>query len=145
MADIELPRPLYALTLYRPWCWAIVAGHKPIENRPWAPGYHLQRQLFAIHSGNTWDAEGAAWLRDTMGLPVPEPADWPAGRICGVVRYVDLRISGLNPDPGPYFFGPYGWVLAEPRQFDGPRCRGWQKLWRVEGELRAAVEAAARG
>ena len=49
-------RELRALTLWQPWAWAIVEGHKDIENRPWAPGAALRvGDPFLIHAGMKYD------------------------------------------------------------------------------------------
>lgn len=42
---------LDALTVWQAWAWAIVAGHKPIENRDWPPPPQLSGRWLAIHAG----------------------------------------------------------------------------------------------
>ena len=48
------------LTLWRPWDVAMRDLGKPIENRDWPPPESVQGQLIALHSGKTWDDDGAS-------------------------------------------------------------------------------------
>ncbi len=52
----------HALTLHRPWPWAIIHGSKRVENRSWAPPAWLIGQRLAIHAGKRWDADGADYV-----------------------------------------------------------------------------------
>jgi len=47
------------LTIRQPWCWAIVYGQKPVENRSWNMRY---RGPLYLHAGarSRWDPDGAA-------------------------------------------------------------------------------------
>lgn len=52
-----------ALTLWRPWTWAIYhAGprRKLIENRDWEPPRSVMGQIIALHAGKTFDREHTA-------------------------------------------------------------------------------------
>jgi hypothetical protein len=73
------------LTVRQPWCWAIVHGGKPVENRSWAVRY---RGPVWLHAGarSRWDPAGGQsplmrqqwkrWLRasvpDWPGLPASD-------------------------------------------------------------------------
>ncbi len=151
-------RTLYALTLHRPWCWAIVAPWRPyrqdleakdLENRTWPPWRSIVGRYIAIHSGATWDSRGADALRE-MGYPVPDKTDWTGGRIVGLVRVTGRCVEGsVTAEARMWFSGPIGWTLEDPIAIEPVPCRGAQGLWKVEGEVlervrtgfRAALEA----
>lgn len=42
--------PTHALSVCQPWAWAIVRGHKTVENRTWATAH---RGLIAIHASSS--------------------------------------------------------------------------------------------
>lgn len=138
-----MDRPLYALTLHRPWAALIVEKVKPIENRSWAPpAPQLARgQWFAIHAGKTWDD---ACIPFAVENGVAE--DWftPERRvesaIVGVARY-DGHVTASTD---PWFFGPVGWQLGDAVAIEPVPCRGAQKLWRVPADVADAVRAAFR-
>jgi hypothetical protein len=64
------------LTIRQPWCWAIVHGGKPVENRGWNMKH---RGPLWLHAGarSRWDVDGGSsplvrgawdrWLRATYG------------------------------------------------------------------------------
>lgn len=58
VTDPELPKR--ALTVWQPWAWLLVHGHKPVENRP--PGFSQKsfRGWFWIHAGQKASLE--EWL-----------------------------------------------------------------------------------
>jgi hypothetical protein len=90
-----------ALTIRQPWAALIVAGFKNIENRTWTTKY---RGPLLIHAG------GTEW--EPLSRFVPEAAI-PSlySRIIGMVDLLDVVESHASP----WFEGPYGWVLANPR------------------------------
>ena len=102
------------------------------------PGDYL-----AIQAGKTKDYEAIEALR-VQGIEVP--ADLPTGAIVAVVQFIGLYWGA--PGSAPYFTGPVGWRLAEDVvAFEPVPCRGFQKLWRVEGDVLDEVRkrwAAAR-
>lgn len=142
---------LYALTLHRPWSWAICAGWKPVENRDWRPPRHVIGKWIAIHSGSTYDAEGMAFVRRLLPAGVEAPLGGGPDRcIIGVARlagFVTVRDDQtveypegelgeklkaiLEARPG-WLFGKYGWVFDEAVGFEQViPARGHQKLWAV--------------
>lgn len=46
-----------ALSVHRPWANLIIAGHKTVENRAWAPQH---RSVLVVHAGRAWDPAAAA-------------------------------------------------------------------------------------
>lgn len=148
-----------ALTLHRPWSWAIVAGHKPVENRPWAPPRNMIGVPFAIHSGKKWDAEGARFICDrVVAFPVDYYLAHASGAVIGVVtieRVVASReaqghrwmpsdhpchADTLTPDQRRWFSGPFGWVLRDVRRLEvAVPCRGYQMFWSLPAEVESEV------
>lgn len=105
-----------ALSIQQPWAWAILAGHKPLENRTWKTRY---RGPLAIHAsrGTGWDASGRELLAK-LGTPAPD--ELPRGALLGVVDLVDVVELGTLLVPAwvkdcAHAFGPYCWILENPR------------------------------
>lgn len=153
---------LRALTLWRPWPYAIFYGGKRIENRPWKPWASVIGRYIALHAGMKYDNDGAVWmLKEKLYVP-PSPSACPAGGfIVGVARvtgyvHVDEGDLYITADAfkefwdqealdSPWFFGPYGWTLDNIRRFTEPvACKGAQGLWPVMGETLDEVRAAYR-
>jgi hypothetical protein len=142
-----------ALTLWQPWGWAVVSGHKTVENRPWAPPANMVGVPFAIHAGKKWDeqaAESILMLLDSDQLPL-HPTLTAAGAVIGVAtieRFVwteafeveERHPSTLTLEQSRWFFGPYGWVLRDVVRLDEPvPCRGFQMFWTLPSDVEAEV------
>lgn len=147
-ADEERERavPSLALTLWQPWATTVMVGPKGVENRGWPPPRFLIGQRIWIHAGKTFDEDAVAFVRRHW----PElPSGLPGGVLLGSVRVLGAlsdsgRRLGEFDAPGVkaslWFFGPWGWVLGDPRPLERPiSCRGAQGLWRLPSELRAAL------
>ncbi len=89
------------ISIRQPWAWAIVSGHKPIENRNWDTKY---RGLIQIHASKKDDPAGYEFL-SRMGIECPE--NLPRGGIIGKVEIVDT----VRESSSPWFFGKIGFVL----------------------------------
>ena len=133
-----------ALTLIRPWPWAIFHAGKDIENRSWAPSPRqlVLGDLLAIHAGKAWGQYDAGWIDDLLaaladGVPrtMPEKSEHAPG-IIGVVKFMGVTIECDSP----WFFGPVGWRIAEPRLLPEPiPCRGELGLWVLPPDVEASV------
>lgn len=111
--------PKLALSVRQPWAWALIHGGKDVENRSRAPSgaARLIGRRLAIHasSGMTREeycAASAFMLR--IGVTCPPPADLARGGVIGSVRLV--RID--RESDSPWFFGPCGLVVDDPRPCD---------------------------
>ena len=118
--------PMKALTVQQPWAWAIIRGRKRVENRTWSTPV---RGRIAIHSARKQDDD---WWR--LAAMLEDSATWeachesPDGAILGTVELVDC----VEESEEYSFFGPYGFVLANPRPLREPiQVRGRQKFWTV--------------
>lgn len=120
---IDLPR--LALSVRQPWAWAIVAGHKPVENRSWRrpnPGLNYRGPV-SIHAsrGMTRDEyEDAADFMRSIGVEPPAAADLLRGGIVGTAVVTDI-VKEMDSD---WFFGPRGLVLADACPIDFIPCAG---------------------
>ncbi len=98
-----------ALSVLQPWAWLIVNGPKPVENRRWKTPY---RGRFLVHAGKKWGPEQrndlTAVREQFPDLILPDRFD--LGGIVGAATIVDC-VSEMD---SPWFFGPFGFVLADP-------------------------------
>lgn len=122
--------PGQALSIRQPWASFIVHGLKPVENRSWPTRY---RGPVLIHAGtrpaDRFEGEEEFW-QEVLGQPFPEDmpaALFPMGGIVGVADIVDCVVA----HPSPWFFGPMGFVLANPRPLPFTPCRGALGFFRV--------------
>lgn len=159
------PRPLYALTLWRPWSHALLcspgecAHPKNVENRAWVPPLALLGRYVAIHAGKKYD-DHLEWPGGY--IPEQEPAMCIVGvaRLVGVVdrrpgrfeillptttrtqeevdrrAQVGERLRVLHKDP--WWVGPVGLLFEEKTRIEPVPCKGAQQFWIVppdEAEL----------
>ncbi len=100
-----------ALSLRQPWAWLVFHG-KDIENRTWSTNY---RGPLLIHASGNYADEAGAWL--TSNFPgIRIPTNLPRRAIIGRVEVVDC----VTTSPSKWFFGPYGFVLKDPIEFENP-------------------------
>lgn len=123
-----------ALAIRQPWAWAILHAGKDVENRDWKewnPGLKY-RGRFLIHaSAGMTKAEYEDCL-DTLhtisrshpfpdGLTLPAFGELERGGIVGMANIVDAisetdgahSVAGIRALNSPWFFGPFGLVIAE--------------------------------
>lgn len=112
------------LTIRQPWAWAIFHAGKDIENRPWRTHY---RGPLWIHAAGAIDGAGYAALSDLFGDALPDRRDLPTGALLGAVT-----VTGCTAVSGtPWFVGPHGWELSDPRRLAEPiPMRGQLSLFR---------------
>ena len=146
--------PMHAITIYPVWAWAIVHGHKTVENRTWRTRH---RGPLLIHASAVSPASriaDAAARQQLAALGVEVPAEVPAAAIIGQVDVLDCvpydqpgaikaaaeaLVNLVFPPPvyreqlsaDPLASGPFCWILARPRAFSRPiAASGRQRLWR---------------
>lgn len=124
------------ISIRQPWVWGIFHAGKDIENRDW-PMRVRGRVLVQASAGMT-HREYDDFLvtahavseehRFPAGLTVPAFNDLPRGCIVGAVTIVDC----VSRHPSPWFFGEYGFVLADPKPLAVPvPYRGALRFFRV--------------
>lgn len=113
--------PAVALSVRQPWAWAIIHAGKDCENRSWkrsSPGIGFRGRV-AIHASTTLtriDYEAARAAMARIGVECPDAASLGRGGIVGSVEVVDVvRRGALGAFSSPWFLGPVGLVLREPR------------------------------
>jgi hypothetical protein len=146
---------LQALTVHRPWPWAIAEKHKPVENRGWKPPTTLVTRHLAIHAGKTFDEEAAEAIAFHFGIDVPPESEHVAGAIVAVVRLAAIImrtgpgerdfevLHGTLPSPfdARWFSGEYGWCFDDVTEIEPVACRGMQGLWPVPADVVEVVRA----
>jgi len=143
-----------ALTIKQPWAWAIAHGSKRIENRSWPTAY---RGEIAIHAGarSGWDhvAEDSPLLRQEwrrlghLAAHLERNSEWiDFGAVIAVARIADCHDGALEQGECSDWANrwDFHWVLAQVRPLTDPvPCRGALGLWRLPGDVEAAVRAQA--
>jgi hypothetical protein len=132
-------QPLFALTLHRPWPWAVLHG-KDVENRPWQPPPEVVGRLIALHAGKRWDYDGVRVIHKLLPDCPGSSDDHPTG-IVGLAR-----VTGCVTDSTSlWFFGLYGWTLGDVIALPRPvACRGDKGIWPVTGQVLDRVREGYR-
>lgn len=119
------------LSIRQPWAWAIIHAGKDVENRSWTTKV---RGRVLIHAGIYAPKKGDVdEFNRTFISAVPdeearrrvlprwtEALSFERGGIVGSVEIVDC----VTDYPSPWFFGPYGFVLRDPRPLPFIPLRG---------------------
>ncbi|WP_299694226.1 hypothetical protein [uncultured Tateyamaria sp.] len=132
----ELPR--LALSVRQPSAWAIIAGHKPIENRTMGSirAGRMGLGRICIHAAAGLKAEEFRylyWRFGQHGVQCPAPADLPRGAIIGTVEVTGI----ITQSDSAWFAGPAGLTLANPEPVDpipAPGALGYFE-WHPGGAL----------
>lgn len=111
--------PSIALSIRQPWAWAIVAGHKDIENRTTfaVNKGDMEPRDICIHAakGMTQDEYfSTSEFMFSMGIICPSPDLLLRGGIIGVCTVIDV----VKEHDSPWFFGPRGLVLTSQREIE---------------------------
>jgi hypothetical protein len=133
-------KPLLALSGIQPWFDAILKWGKDIENRKWPTPY---RGTIALHTSKKippdeyWAAREMIEKVSGPGVLVPSSEDLVKGCIIGLVDIVDC----VTKSDSPWFFGPFGFVLQNPRVLVKPiPAKGALNFWTVPDDIRAQIE-----
>jgi hypothetical protein len=147
-----------ALTLWRPWPWAIFHApkvvSKPIENRSWPPPDWILGQRIAVHAGMMIDdAATELEIVSRCGLVVTDerPVHFYDLGVIGVATVKNFFRSreeveaALGPAAAVWWIGEYAWhltdrvALAKPVPCKPVPCKGFQKLWNLPAEVERQV------
>lgn len=137
---------MQALTIDAIYAWAILAGHKQIENRTWTTSH---RGRLAIHAGKSNRRDGEA-LRLLERLEITPPGEeilqGLRGRILGAVNVVDVvAYDATTFSENRWATGPYCWLLENPVWLNqAQEASGRLGLWPCEFTL-SHQAAAPRG
>lgn len=117
-----------ALSIQQPWAWAIIAGHKTVENRSWTTSH---RGPLLIHAGGRLTRAAFARIIELgreMGFEPPPAGTLERGGIIGRVELVDVVTASRDPW---FVEGSYGWVLENPRRLPFRPLTGRLRLFEV--------------
>ncbi|ATE84691.1 hypothetical protein B9J07_25420 [Sinorhizobium sp. LM21] len=120
--------PQFALSVRQPWAWCILHAGKDMENRTWRTRFRGSIALHAAKGLTKAEFEDClATVHEisetqpfTPGLTMPALDELPRGGIVGVVDIVGC----VNNDKSAWFFGPYGFCLANPRPVEFVPVKG---------------------
>ncbi len=103
------------LTIQQPWAELILLADKDVENRSWRTKH---RGPLLIHAGMNLvsKATQADYIAHSPGYENFPFDRLDYGAVIGVVDVVDC----VTKHASPYFGGPFGFVLANPRRFTRP-------------------------
>lgn len=150
-----------AKTLWQPWATLVVAGQKPIENRPQPVPSTLELPVrIGIHAAKRIDDDAfyRTSLRTLMVQPrgyelTTDPDDMPTGALIGFATITDChhadqcwRRNFETAARGGLcsrwaHTGAYHYVIEDPVQIDPVPVRGYQGWWTLPDEL-ADLDAA---
>src|SRR5687767_9679559 len=120
-----------AISIQQPWAWAILHAGKDIENRSWTTSFRGRIAVHATRLQPRWKLP--------PGVRPPREGELVLGAILGTVELVDV----VRESRSPWFIGPYGFVLRNPRPLPQPiPCRGNLRLWTLPPELEQAFQEA---
>lgn len=133
-----------ALSISRPWPWAIINAGKRIENRSWRVPKGAIGERIAIHAAKSVDALAFAYIPDCPDFE----GDHPTG-IVALATITGCVGPGQHlPIPAGqqrWYFGPFGWVLDDVVEIDPVPCKGALGLWEIPADVLAAVSGGVRG
>lgn len=105
----KIQKVMKVLSIQQPWAWAICNAGKDIENRNWPTNF---RGEFLIHAGKKYDPDGYEFLREFDIIPPSYEIHF--GGIVGKATLVNC----VTKHNSKWFFGPYGFVLANRKPLD---------------------------
>ena len=154
--ETERTEGMKALTLHRPWSFAVAHLGKDVENRGWRTN---DRGELAIHAGKTWDWISAEMIERISGHEfVPWEDDRHPDAWRGIVAVANL--VDCHEVHQPAVLGgtqttfrlccdsswaqterrTFHWVLADVRPLDEPvPCKGRQGLWTLPDDVERKV------
>lgn len=153
MTQLIYTGPTKAISVRAPWWWAILHAGKDIENRDWSTKY---RGTVLLHASK-WhgmrdvrdDVETIANITRRTGVRPPD-STLAEGRVLThrllqasrgcIVGRVDI-VDCVDRSDSHWFFGRYGFVLANPVAFSRPvPCKGALSFFEVPADVLANID-----
>lgn len=135
--------PRLALSVRQPSAWAIIAGHKPIENRTMGSirAGHMGPGRIALHAAAGLKEEEFRYLYWRLGMHgviCPPPLDLPRGCIIGSVEVTGI----ITESDSEWFGGAAGLTLRDPVPCEPIPCPGALGYfeWTASGTLAAPAK-----
>lgn len=117
-----------SICIRQPWAWAIFHAEKDIENRAWFTSY---RGEVAVHATRIETS-----CRFPTDIKPPQEEALILGAVIGLVDIVDV----VRRCDSPWFSGPFGFVLRNPRPLATPvHCPGNVGIWDVPTWVEMAI------
>lgn len=132
-----------ALSIRQPYAYAITMGLKPVENRSWPTNF---RGPVLIHAGLKEETHDVEDVLQQIALQcrsdiATERASYERYRFLGgIVGCATIR-DCVDHHPGPWFNGPFGFVLAHATPSNFVPCRGALGFFTVPNDVLAKVVA----
>ena len=133
-----------ALTLHRPWPWAIFHAGKDFENRNYPLPEKFLGEWVAIHAGKKYDDEAVRAIRYSgRGVP-PSDSDMPTG-IVGLAVFD--RVCKTEAEAGSaWATGPCAWHISNKLALALPiPCNGKQGFWKPDAKSQDIMQAVIEG
>jgi hypothetical protein len=128
LADRVAAGEIKALSIKQPYPHYIFHDGKDVENRDWPT------------KGRGWVIVHAGVSKTELDMDDPKEAAMPRGGIVGMMRIIDC----VQQMESKWFFGRYGFVIADPLPLPLVPCRGMLGFFRPPDEALAATAAALR-
>ena len=130
--------PKLALSVRQPWAWAIIAGHKPIENRSAGAirSGNMRPGRICLHAAKGLkqdEFQWGHWRLAKHGVSCPRPETLPRGAIIGTIEVVEI----IDWSDSEWFGGQLGLVLRDPVPIEpipAPGALGYFE-WASGGDL----------
>ena len=132
------------LSVRQPWAWGFFHAGKDIENRSWSTKVRGRVLIHAsLYVPDEFDAEeflDASSLRGAMrgrlaDAMLSSSLMRQRGGIVGSVEIVDCVTASTSP----WFFGPFGFVLRDPRALPFIPLRGRLGFWDAPADVVSAI------
>lgn len=118
-----------ALSIRQPWAWLIIHGSgKDIENRSRRTHFRGRICVHASLGMNRDEYAIGEVMAEENGITLPAFEDLQRGGIIGSVEIVDC----VENHESPWFFGPFGYVVANPEPLPFQPCRGHLNFFETE-------------
>jgi hypothetical protein len=136
-----------AISIRQPWAYAIIHAGKAIENRSWPTRF---RGAVAIHASKALDTRtledffrfiDQRGLGRVVGLTKADAAHLPRGAVIGIADIADC----VTASSSPWFEGPFGFVLANPRPLQPISCKGALQFFTLPAPVIAAIDLQVGG
>lgn len=143
MADL----PAKAISIRQPWAHLILTEGKDIENRTWGTRYrgpvliHAAKGMTNDEWRDAMDFVDAAFPLERAEALRRRARVHNDARRGGIVGMADI-IDCVSASPSRWFFGPYGFVLANARPLPFVPCRGALGFFDVPADVLDALAAA---
>jgi len=117
-----------AISIRQPWAWLIIHGGKDIENRTWRTNVRGRVLIHAAKGMTKREYDEARLFAHRQGVILPPRSQFERGGIVGSVEIVDC----VEESASPWFFGPKGFVLRDPKPLPFRPCRGQLNFFKFE-------------